>query len=126
MFKKRLTEQEIVTETISFYSNKENRAFNEYNMPCYLTEDGKKCAIGRCFNKLGIAKFKNIHTNISSLILNQIGYLRKDNYFKPEYWNHSIVFWNNLQCLHDGNYWDDNGLNKAGKQFVKDKFGIIL
>jgi hypothetical protein len=127
MFKKRLTEQEIVLETIEFYSNKENRSFNKNGMPCYLNEDGNRCAIGRCLNKLGLAKFKNNHSRITSLVLSQIGYLRKDNYFKPEYWNNAIVFWQNLQDLHDEEqYWTDTGLSKLGKDFIKQAFGIII
>ncbi len=111
---KQLTKIEIIKETAEFY-NSENRGYDYIKDNCmYITNDGKKCAIGRCLNTKGIQAIKNIQTK-SFIILfptNEI----LDSYLKPKYRGHIKDFWLTLQSFHDTDeFWDKEGLSGDGK-----------
>jgi hypothetical protein len=129
----RLTQEEIVRETVGFY-NVNNRAAVEKNnliggystSKCeYVTPDNRMCAVGRCLTKKGLARVMKTCPDDSAGDLGiKVGL---DNVLKKKYTGHDELFWLRLQRLHDNkNYWDEKGLNERGVRQVKDVFGIIL
>ena len=129
----RLTQEEIVRETVGFY-NLNNRAAVEKNnligglstSKCeYITPDNKMCAVGRCLTEKGLERVMRKCPDDSAEVVDQTVGL--DNVLKKKYTGHSQLFWFRLQRLHDNkNYWDEKGLNDHGVRQVKDEFGIIL
>lgn len=113
------TQEEVVKETIDFYSEDTSRRAKSLFGGCaYLTDDGKMCAVGRCFNEEGLELYGK-HSHYVS------GYMLR--YLKSEYSVDDLSFWSDVQELHDNdNHWDENGLTKEGLDFVNKKFGHIL
>lgn len=128
----RLTQEEIVRETIGFY-NTENRATVEQvqsggytSTKCeYITPDNKMCAVGRCLTKKGLARvMKTCPDDSVGDVDSMVGL---NNVLKKKYTGHGEMFWLRLQRLHDDkNLWDEKGLNDKGVTQVKEVFGIIL
>jgi hypothetical protein len=129
----RLTQEEIVRETVGFY-NANNRAAVEKNnliggystSKCeYVTPDNKMCAVGRCLTKKGLARVMKTCPDDSAGDLGiKVGL---DNVLKKKYTGHDELFWLRLQRLHDNkNYWDEKGLNERGVRQVKEVFGVYL
>jgi hypothetical protein len=128
----RLTQEEIVRETVAFY-NTENRATVEQvqsggytSSKCeYITPDNRMCAVGRCLTKKGLARvMKTCPDDSAGDVDSNIGL---DNVLKKKYTGHGEMFWLRLQKLHDNkNCWDEKGLNERGVRQVKDEFGVIL
>lgn len=131
---KQKTEEEIVRETVEYYCNNP-RALSEHGDCLYLTEDGNRCAVGRCLKK-PVRYFLTTKSSdplpISEHDLSVDDIINLDQYLKKEYRGHDSLFWRRLQVLHDGaSYWKRVGKNKKvltdeGKQWVKNKFGINI
>lgn len=109
------TKQEIIKETAEFY-NLTNRGYKERKGCLYLTEDGKKCAIGRCISDDKLHWFS---LRFSAGIMDVSGSFVEgetlDDYLQPEYQGHDLSFWSCLQEFHDDeNNWDDTGMCNDG------------
>lgn len=126
----RLTKLEILNETISFYGeDPKRRAINFHeedgNTCLYNTNDGRHCAVGRCFTDeikaLGESFKENKMTSADNL--NDLESLLQD-----KYKGHEVRFWHELQKLHDEcSYWGDKGLSIVGEvrvNSIKEQFGI--
>lgn len=129
----KLTKQEILEETIKFYSENPNLRGVVDGGCAYNGGSGKHCAIGRCLmvkhKKLGI-NFRGNGQSVHSLIrINNVSSV--DEMLSPKYRGHGLTFWENLQKLHDEvSHWDDNGITEKGKVFAEhlrlDIYGNII
>ena len=105
---------EIIEETVAYYSEDTTRRGYEYGECLYMTEGGKKCAVGRCMNDYALGKLKGVVEAVDDLENFQV-------LLKPEYRGHSIRFWGALQGLHDANKnWNVFGLTSVGKVEVEE------
>lgn len=107
------TRKQIIDETVEFYSeDPRRRAVDEHNACVYLTEDGRKCAVGRCLEE--DAPTLDHEGSISALTLRR---MFQDEEFRPEYRGHPLDFWQDIQNLHDQNdNWETSGgLSESGK-----------
>ena len=101
---------QLIDETVSAYAADPPALRSRDNLgTCmYVTNDGRKCAIGRCLNKKFVhqaARHNFEH------ILSQV---------KARYKGFSQQFWRDLQELHDNNKnWDKNGLTEYGQTEVR-------
>lgn len=128
----RLSQEEIVLETVAFY-NTENRAAIETvqsggytSAKCeYITPDNRMCAVGRCLTKKGLERvMKTCPDDSASDVDIKVGL---NNVLKKKYTGHGQMFWFRLQRLHDNkNFWDEKGLNDHGVRQVKNEFGVYL
>lgn len=111
---------EIIQMVASHY-NLGNRAFKQGNGCQYRTSDGRMCAVGMCMNDKAIGKYDNYVGSISEMTGRIISEGKSlDSIFKEEYRGHNVNFWDDLQCLHDGDYyWTDKGLSHIGKEEVE-------
>ena len=105
-----MTKTEIINETAKFY-NLSNRGYNEDENQChYLTDDGKKCAVGRCISPEKLIFFNDLHQNEGVGAVSDL-----QEFLVEGYAGHSIEFWKDLQIFHDRKrYWDEDGLTVAG------------
>ena len=96
---KQKTKLEIIEETEKFYSNPANRG-TDGNGYVYKTEDGRKCAVGRCLIDKDLAYLRGSITDVVShgVYLNST---QIDALFLSEYKGHEITFWRALQKWHD-------------------------
>ena len=130
-----LTKEEIINETVKFYSaDTKRRSVNEEvgTSGCYYAlEDGRNCAVGRCLttkikNKL---KTSHIHFNNCDFQGLIVGMVKcewdntdenLDKLLKPSYRGHSLRFWEDLQSLHDiYDYWNETGLTIKGNEVLE-------
>lgn len=121
----------LIDETIAYYgSDPIGRRGVEPgdNMCVYNSEKGQKCAVGRCFNDLGVQEFGQFVGGYKTL-LEEIGHTTRtdvNEYFKPQYRGFEEWIWSNLQVLHDAHkFWADSGLTEAGEAFVKDFKALV-
>jgi len=129
-----MTKEQIVRETVAFYTSK-NRAVVESVRPdngctstqcLYLTEEGKMCAVGRCMTKKGLGRVLVSYHRASAYDLDD-AFDGIDKLLKKKYRGQNIWFWANLQRLHDNkNWWDENGITEKGKAEVRYMFNIEL
>jgi len=104
---------QILDETIEFYSNDpDQRSVGKYNSP-----DLKHCAVGRCLltdlKEKGTSLVGNDLDLLNLVCKNELENL--DQVLLPEYRGHSMLFWEDLQNLHDSDlYWTDSGLSSVG------------
>lgn len=137
---KQLTPFEIIDETVQFYSEKWGRRAVSNGLSgessCqYITSEGNRCAVGRCMNEKVISLLKErpelqgnivdennrIHLHLKNE-MPTTGTLI-DVYLKSEYMNMPLMFWRQLQALHDN---EDNwgkwflGLTVEGMEFVRE------
>lgn len=106
------TKKEIIDETVAYYcEDVTRRAIDLDSGRCdYLTEDNKMCAVGRCFEKEGLARYSG---QLEPFSLNMFKFL------KEEYRIELYDFWKHLQEFHDTPvYWDKEGLTEKGKAYV--------
>lgn len=114
------TKLEILKETAEAYSDPNNRAI--YDNECmYLTDDGKKCAIGRCCE----APKQNWVGSVNYLYANPLEALIPsremsiETCLKDEYKGHEVGFWSDLQHLHDENeFFNKKGFSEKGMQQI--------
>lgn len=105
----------VLQDTINFYTL-ENRAVDCFEKCQYLTEDGKKCAIGRYLKKghekelMECPKSVEAFLNISAFAKIIPSWMKK---IEPD-------FLKSIQVLHDKEeYWTETGLSKEGIENVK-------
>lgn len=129
-----MTQEQIVRETVAFYTSKNRAAVEtEYELngcistQClYLTDEGKMCAVGRCMTKKGLERVLVSHPKSSAHDLDD-SFDGIDKLLKKKYHGQNISFWANLQRLHDNkNWWDENGITENGKAEVRYLFKIEL
>jgi hypothetical protein len=118
-----MTKQEIVSETVEFYSQNptENRAVTGSTCS-YNGDNGTHCAFGRCM----LPEYKNQGDNLKGnkgTTLRDLPMLLEvnslDSLLEEKYRGHDESFWVQMQKLHDSNrYWDD-GLSEVGKIYVE-------
>ncbi len=91
------TKLEIIQETVEAYTDANNRGTSSWGYE-YVTEDGRKCAAGRCMvapelycGSIDSLALKNHGSNVPF----------SDELFLPEYRGHSREFWQDIQSLHD-------------------------
>jgi len=112
---KKHSKEWVLQDTINFYTL-ENRALNALGSCKYLTEDGKKCAVGRYLKK-GMEEDLLVCGKSATCLM-------RDEEFKkviPSWMKLlPVSFLQSIQILHDGeNYWTDTGLSKEGIHKVK-------
>lgn len=103
---------EIIDETIEFY-NKNPRSTSSLGCLYYNLKTKTKCAFSRCCTEEGIKVLK-LHE------FRGLGHFDIESIIKEEYKKHELMFWVNLQKLHDiDKNWNDNELTEEGKIFVE-------
>jgi len=124
-----MTKEEILDETVAFYSeDPKRRALKEDGKCAYSTPDGRHCAVGRCLKPSLLKQGTELLGNgdgVYRLVQKQnnipIGELVTgiDNLLDDRYHGHSIAFWGDLQNIHDYKYyWCDSGLTERGLKMV--------
>ena len=94
------TKEEILKETIDFYLTDPKRRASLPSRACsYLTDDGRKCAVGRCLKSGGLADLRLDCDEENPSVFSFAKH--PDNYLLPQYCGYSIHFWSKLQRLHD-------------------------
>lgn len=103
-----MTANEIIIETLQYYlEDPSRRAVStpaEAGKCKYLTEDGRRCAVGRCLvsNLEGvdlttlITDVHGLNAELQDVLLGGL-----EGALKPEYRGHSIKLWTMLQQMHD-------------------------
>ena len=123
---KRLTKEEIINETVNFYSADISRrsVSNDGFGGCkYNHANGNHCAVGRVllpkYHKQG-TKMKG-NTNGIGIFMGEQNIKSLDVVLQKQYRGHETSFWRGLQNLHDeGNYWKIGGLTERGKKYVEE------
>lgn len=111
------TAEEIIDETVKFYSTVSNRSVE--NESCkYISTDGKMCAFGRCAKDPSIL-MEGHGVSVHYVITKYGGQIPIDDVLKDEYKGQEPNFWNDLQWLHDSwAHWDSNGISEKGREYV--------
>jgi len=105
------TKKEIIDETVAYYCEDVSRRALRSGNCCYITDDGRMCAVGRCLTQEGLEQYNNCTFGYNNEMLP---------YLKEEYQIDDDYFWEDLQYLHDKKwYWDDIGLTKQGEEYVE-------
>ena len=119
------TKKEIILETAEFYGSDPSRRAvvqQDGRAKCrYLTEDGRKCAVGRClieggkiFHGDSVDAQEAMSAELANMPVNDITNLQ--DVLMPEYRGHDIYFWERLQGFHDcDNHFTDTGLSEDGQ-----------
>ena len=135
-----MTVSELIKDSVEYYKDMPRGIklnSDGTNAGCeYRTDAGYMCAVGRCFNGVGL-DYLGEHSGDIEDVLSDISdenedntteypYLEFDSYLKEEYHNIDGHAWSMLQLLHDG---DDNWtkykarkgyyLSDTGKKFIK-------
>ena len=121
-----MTKNEILIETIRFYGeDPTRRATNaqggcSYRKPPTDTMLERCCAVGRCMTPDALDKHEKYPGFVDSLVDTHEG-SDVDNILRPEYHGHGLLFWKELQSLHDhAQNWRDN---HELSRFIEDSFG---
>lgn len=107
----------LLEDTVKYYSEDTSRRAMEENDCVYLTEDGRKCAVGRFL----VENFDYTHFNSCYSVKDlYTQYGNTDKFLTSECRGYNIDFWQRLQGLHDNStLWDNKGLTKSGKITVE-------
>ena len=96
-----MTKLEIINETVAYYET-HPRAIkcdsDDTHSSCWYRNDkGEMCAIGRIMTGAALDKYAEDGNSIST------GFFNKsiDEILKPQYAGHQLLFWKQLQNLHD-------------------------
>jgi len=130
-----MTKEEIIDETVAYYSEDVNRR-SKYMGTCaynsYYGLENRHCAIGRCMQQHYKDQGTSLHNNYECDIdcfLSDLGLNNIDLILEEKYHGHDLKFWIELQRLHDLDCnWTNNGLTMMGVDKVKEIkqiFGII-
>jgi hypothetical protein len=129
---KTLSKEEIINETVSFYSADPKRRNVSVNSTTnsaqcnYVSTDGRNCAVGRCLttkvkDKLVTSEYNS--SDFQGLVVGMVNCswaeadLNLNKVLKPSYRGHNLRFWEDLQSLHDvDDFWDETGLTIKGNQ----------
>jgi hypothetical protein len=125
---KTLSKEEIINETVSFYSaDPKRRSVNkdsDSSQCTYVSTDGRNCAVGRCLttkvkDKLVTSAYNT--ADFQGLVAGMVdcswaeANLNLNKVLKPSYRGHTLRFWEDLQSLHDvDDNWNETGLNETG------------
>lgn len=134
----RIRTQEVLDETVDYYLEDLNRRAlveldYEASPRCaYLTEDGRCCAVGRCFDELTLkivhaayegvpasAIFQRMNSFVDRVIDGFHIQVAEDG-LQPKYQGLPLIFWERLQTLHDTKvFWDyeENRLTPQGHSY---------
>lgn len=117
-----MTKEEIINETIEYYSEDVNRRSihidKHHSVPIckYLGPDNKRCAFSRCVREDKIDVIKHHEGDCATEILDEYG----ENILKKKYRSHKFNFWNSLQNIHDSSrFWNKNGFTESGKKYLE-------
>ena len=117
------TKKEIILETAAFYGEDPSRRAvvnQDGRAKCrYLTEDGRKCAVGRCLieggKMLSVGIVGAISAELVDMAVSEIYNL--EDVLMPEYRGHDTDFWVRLQEFHDCDvHFTDTGLSELGER----------
>jgi hypothetical protein len=120
------TKKEIILETAEFYGSDPSRRAvvnQDGRAKCrYLTEDGRKCAVGRCLiegkKMLYFGNQEPMSAELIDIAVNEIANLQ--DILMPEYRGHDIYFWGCLQEFHDSDFnFTDTGLSECGQNHLE-------
>lgn len=117
----KMTQEQIVEETIAWYgADPVGRRSMKSNGACYYAMTRKKrCAVGRCMT------IKNAQATDDRLKwrgrgTSVVAISNLETLLKPRYRGHPLMFWRDLQKLHDNSFhWGKRGLSEIGVNFVK-------
>ena len=113
------TIKKIIDDTVQFFGAdpESNRCLDDGGLCMYTNDQGKHCAIGRfLLPEHQTLEFANVHINEN--VENIEGVINLDDVLIPEARGFSVPFWNDLQVLHDGQYyWSETGLTDRGENF---------
>lgn len=120
---KRLSKEEIIRETVDFYSADTSRRSYVVDEGCtYNSENGTHCAFGRCM----LPMYQEQGTNLISndwpihIMLENNNITNHDEVLQEQYKGHDLNFWREIQILHDNNkYWGENILTSKGFEAIK-------
>ena len=117
------TKTEIINETAEFYGADPTRrailftAQGGHSICAYLTEEGKKCAVGRyLIERKKISNHGNGQKVCAKDLTCAVTSIEDlDQYLLPEYRGHEIDFWMKLQSFHDTDkYFSEKSLSEKG------------
>lgn len=110
-----MTRTEIINETANFYNLKNRGTKAGTRTACsYLTEEGLKCAFGRCMTDDALVTYGNYDRWVHELKLKVNDDL--DSILKPEYHGHNVNFWSEIQMFHDDpDNWNYEGITEIGE-----------
>lgn len=106
---------ELLEDTVRYYSeDTKRRAVNNGNCK-YITEDGRKCAIGRLLPNDKIELLKDETSSVYTFIQRE----KYKNILPDNILALGIEFLRDIQYLHDTDkYWGVNELNQEGKIYL--------
>ena len=115
---------EIVEETLQYYLEDPSRRAVDAKGRCqYYTEDGKMCAVGRCM------LYAPAHMHCTKAA-RSFTYEELQRLLKPDYREHSIEFWEDLQNIHDSGLWElhagKDSLPSVIRSYARDKMHTYL
>jgi len=124
-----MTQQEIVRETVEFYSNNA-RSIRPSGMCSYENESGSRCAVGRCIEEDCMGLVRDTEENKGEFEVlsfeDKVG-VSLEECLQEKYRGHNLSLWKSLQMLHDNNtFWEKKSLTKEGKEFIKEEFGFEI
>lgn len=115
---------DLIDETVNYYSEDPSRRSQDpITWRCfYLSENGNKCAVGRCIDP---KKYDPKWDRLDSISVSELecqiessGEVFED-IFLDKYKGFFIKFWADLQMLHDEiSFWDSKGLTREGQDYV--------
>lgn len=111
------TKLDIIKETFDYYNTDPSRRAKINGRCAYLNSDGNMCAFGRC----EISPPMN-ENNGSDAVGNRFDDDEEamNAALKEEYRGHSIKFWEELQSIHDSDYyWLTDKASEAGLSLYK-------
>lgn len=116
-----MTKLEIIEETVEYYSEDVSRRSTiENGSICrYINHKGQNCAFSRILTEEGKRVANEYEGDVAISLLGKD--VIKEKHFKDGYYHKPDLFYSDLQNLHDlSNYWDEDGLTKNGKLYVKE------
>jgi hypothetical protein len=116
-----MTKEQIIDETVAYYQiHKRGKDGSGY---CIYKSGKDKCAVGRCMTEEALNEYGEFKGTIRNLIEESQACLL-DDILRPEYRDHNLNFWIELQNLHDiDTYWK---LSELGFEELNEKGLIAL
>jgi hypothetical protein len=120
---------DLLEETVQYYSEDTSRRGKDdrFFMCVYITDNGQKCAVGRCMIEEYAEEFSNEGDvyELEDEVRTTYGE-KLDSVMQDEYKGYSTEFWSALQSLHDSEkFWDDEGLTEKGEERVEEILNCI-
>jgi hypothetical protein len=110
----------LIDETVAYYAADPQRRRAKDNSGCsYETDDGRRCAVGRCLQDPRYIQIVVVTPLACSALPDRMQASTLDELLKPEYRGYPEELWRLLQRLHDSTvYWNTNGLTLTGRERV--------